>query len=112
MVAIGILAVGLLALVQVQAFTFQARKLSQNRILASQRAASEMAKVSELASLDFASLHSTPQTDIEDRMTLAVDVQDNWEGSPSLKGVTVTVTYPSGPNEEGGQVRVWSLVRE
>lgn len=112
MVAIGILAVGLLGLVQVQAYIAQARNLSQNRVLATQRAGSELARLRELAKQDFSLDLTRTDVSIENDMTLDVTVEENWNGSSSLKGLTVTVSYPSGPREEGGQVRVWSLVRE
>lgn len=111
MVAVAILAVGIIALVSVQAYTAKARNLNQNHLLASQRAGSEIARIQEAALLDFSQDFTQGETALAGGMFLEVEQEEAWNGSPTLKGITVVVSYPSTGREKGGKVRAWTLLR-
>lgn len=106
-----ILSVGLLSLVVVQAYAARARNLNQNHLLATQRASSEIANIQERAKQDFSQEFRQAELELEDDMALTVEVVDNWQGSPTLKAVTVTVSYTSNHREKAGRVRLWTLLR-
>jgi prepilin-type N-terminal cleavage/methylation domain-containing protein len=111
MVAVGILSIGLLALVLVQSYAARARSLNQGHLMAAQLAGSEIARIQELASGDFERDFRQADVEVEAEMFVSVDVVDEWQGNPSLKAVTVTVAYPSGPREKGGRTSAWVLLR-
>lgn len=112
LVAIVILAVGLLSLVVVQAYAAKSRTQNFHRALAAQLASTEAARIEEAFRLDPTTDFRQTSVPAANGMTLTVDVQDNWNGSANLKSVTLTVTYPSANNDQGGAVRVWTLLRQ
>lgn len=111
MLAVTILAIGLLALVSVQAYAAKARNVDQNHLLAAQRADSELARIEEAAKSNFSQDFTQAETAIDHRMRFTVEQEPLWNGSPTLKGVTVTVYYPSHGDEKGGRVRAWTLLK-
>lgn len=112
LLAIIVLAVAIVSLVVVQAYTARNRSLDQTHLVASQLASSAIAEIKEQSAQDFDTDHRRSEVEIAPSMFLTVEVEDDWAGSPNLKSVSATVFYKSGSREKGGRVVVRSVLRK
>jgi Tfp pilus assembly protein PilV len=111
LIAIVILAIGILSLVVTQAYVARGRSQDQTHLVAAQQAQSALASIADRACDDFDQSFDESAVPIADDMTRTVSVQDGFKSSPNLRLVNVEITYQGNHGSTNGKVLASRVLR-
>lgn len=111
LIAIVILAIGILSLVVTQAYAARGRSLDQTHLLAAQQAQSALASIADRACDDFDQSFDEASVPIAGDMQRTVTVQDGFNSSPNLRLVNVEIAYQGNHGTTSGRVSASRVLR-